>query len=573
MILSRQEAVASLTPYDWVRGAIEASGDLVYEWDLVGNSILWAGHPTGIFGAVAIAALSTSDRFNKRIHPEDLPVRLKALSDHLSEGAPYDCEYRVRTGSGSYSWVNDRGQARFSAAGTPERLIGSLRLITARKQNEVRLERLANFDELTGHLNKIRLRDALEHALASCHRFNLTGGLLVVGLDKLAMINNAFGYQAGDAALIAVGQRLDRCLRTTDIVGRIDADRFGIVIGQSSADQLARAAERILQAMREQPIETPDGKIDVTVSIGGILVPQSSSTSYDAIAKAETALKEAKVAGRDCFVLYQTSDHQDRLHRRSLDIGAQVQQAIRDDRLLFAFQPVVKGCNRQAAFYECLLRMRGEGDEPGKDLIPASAFVPVMEQLGLVRRMDRHVLDLAVRELHESRDVTLAINISGITATDQAWLRALIALLKGKPEIASRLIVEITETTALHDIDESARFVTAVRDLGCRVAVDDFGAGFTSFRHLKALAVDIVKLDGSFVRNLAENVNNQLFIRNMLGVADAFNLETVAECVETESEVAFLLGEGVQYLQGYYFGRPDTQRPWLKKSQRVVGVA
>jgi len=139
----------------------------------------------------------------------------------------------------------------------------------------------------------------------------------------------------------------------------------------------------------------------------------------------------------------------------------------------------------------------------------------------------------------------------------------MLAMLRGKPEIAGRLIVEITETAALHDIEESARFVTALRDIGCRVAVDDFGAGFTSFRHLRALTADIVKIDGSFVRNLSDNVDNQLFIRNLLGLADAFGLETVAECVETADDAAFLVGEGVQYLQGYYFGRPSLERPWL----------
>jgi len=154
-------------------------------------------------------------------------------------------------------------------------------------------------------------------------------------------------------------------------------------------------------------------------------------------------------------------------------------------------------------------------------------------------------------------------------ATDQAWLRTLTALFKGRPEIAHRLIIEITETTALYDIEESARFVSAVRDLGCRVAVDDFGAGFTSFRQLRALSADIVKLDGSFVRNLAENVDNQLFIRNMLGVAEAFNLETVAEGVETRDEAAFLVGEGVRYLQGYHFGRPEFDRPWLKDASHL----
>jgi EAL domain-containing protein (putative c-di-GMP-specific phosphodiesterase class I) len=186
----------------------------------------------------------------------------------------------------------------------------------------------------------------------------------------------------------------------------------------------------------------------------------------------------------------------------------------------------------------------------------------VVEELGMTRFMDRHVLDMAINELRANPEVELAMNISGLTATDQAWLRALNSAVKATPEVAPRLVVEITETAALHDIEETARFVNAVRDLGCRVAIDDFGAGFTSFRHLKALTVDMVKIDGSFVRDLAVNVDNQLFIRNLMGLAETFGLKTCAEFVENGEDAAFLVKAGVDYLQGYYFGRPDFNRHW-----------
>ena len=135
------------------------------------------------------------------------------------------------------------------------------------------------------------------------------------------------------------------------------------------------------------------------------------------------------------------------------------------------------------------------------------------------------------------------------------------------------LIVEITETVALNDIEETARFVTAVRDLGCRIALDDFGAGYSSFRNLKALAVDCVKIDGSFVRGLTSNVDNQLFIRTLLGLADGFGLETVAECVETAEEANHLVRRGVRFLQGYYFGRPTVERPWLQAPSEIKAVS
>jgi EAL domain-containing protein (putative c-di-GMP-specific phosphodiesterase class I) len=196
----------------------------------------------------------------------------------------------------------------------------------------------------------------------------------------------------------------------------------------------------------------------------------------------------------------------------------------------------------------------------------------VVEQLGLVRQMDRHVLELAAAELAIHPKVELAVNLSGLTAADPTWFRALKLLLQDRPEMARRLIFEITETTALQDVEETARFIQQLKELGCRLSMDDFGAGYTSFRHLQALNFDIVKIDGSFIRSLRDNPEHQLFVRNLLGMADAFGLKTVAECVETGEDAGFLANEGVHYLQGYYFGRPSLERPWLQTESLPVAT-
>jgi EAL domain-containing protein (putative c-di-GMP-specific phosphodiesterase class I) len=316
--------------------------------------------------------------------------------------------------------------------------------------------------------------------------------------------------------------------------------------------------DRIIDGIREEPVEIDGQSIPVSVSIGCVLFPGLVNTAYDVMAKAELSLNYAKRNGRSCFNTYRVSEQQGLVHRHAMDIGAQVQNAMRDHRLLFMYQPIVAADTHEVVKYEALLRMR---DDKG-DIVPAGAFIPVIEQLGMARALDRYVLDMAVDELREASDTTLAINISGLTASDQSWLRALISAVRSTPHIAPRLVVEITETAALHDIEESARFVNVVRDLGCKVAIDDFGAGFTSFRHLKALTVDMVKIDGSFVLNLSRNVDNQLFVRNLMGLATTFGLETVAEFVENAEDADFLLKAGVGLLQGYYFGRPSLKRMW-----------
>jgi EAL domain-containing protein (putative c-di-GMP-specific phosphodiesterase class I) len=186
----------------------------------------------------------------------------------------------------------------------------------------------------------------------------------------------------------------------------------------------------------------------------------------------------------------------------------------------------------------------------------------VVEDLGMIRPIDRLVLDLAIEEVTRYPEARLTFNVSGLTTADRSWLRAAVVKLRGKPDLARRLVVEITETAGLEDVDACSHFVSTLRDLGCQVALDDFGAGYTSFRHLKQLAVNMVKIDGAFIRNIDQNPDNLVFVRTLIDLARNFNLQTVAECIETPEETELLRKEGVDFLQGYAFGKPTLVAPW-----------
>src|SRR5580692_11135743 len=207
---------------------------------------------------------------------------------------------------------------------------------------------------------------------------------------------------------------------------------------------------------------------------------------------------------------------------RSAAICTAVQTALRQNRLLFAFQPVVCAATGETDYFECLLRMR----DLGGTIIAGGEFITPIEQLGLIGFIDDYVLELTVRELARHPGVRLGLNISGLTACIGPWLQSLISALQYRPDVARRLVVEITETAALSDLEESARFVDALRHAGCRVALDDFGAGHTSLRHLQSLAVDTVKIDGSFVRNLGDSSENRIFLRHLVGLTKGFGLST-----------------------------------------------
>jgi diguanylate cyclase (GGDEF)-like protein len=549
-----------------LRATLTAAGDVAYEWDLVSDGITWLGSVEAMLGLGEARAIVSGRTLAARLNPDDLLLRQQRLNAHWRRGATFDCEYRVRVENGGFAWVHDRGTAMFDEAGRPVRMNGVWRLITSRKAQEIRVEQAANYDELTGHFNKKRLREALDHVLSSSLRCGSAGAYLAIGIDKLTVVKETLGAEVAEAVIVAISQRLDRSLRVSDVIGRVGGDLFGIVLSNCAEEHIAAAAEKILSAVSHVPVMTTAGPVYVTVSVGSATFPEQAKTSYEVMTRAEAALAEAKEAGRNCFVPSRLSEEQRDQHRLGLALGERVQRALSEDRLVFAYQPVVDSRTGKVDYYECLLRMVAEDGR----IIAAGEFMPIIEQLGFIRTIDRYVLERAVREVAAHPGICLGFNISGLTATDYAWLRAITSMLKGKPEIARRLVVEITETAALHDIEESARFVGALRELGCRVALDDFGAGFTSLRHLQALAVDTVKLDGSFVRNLAQNYDNQMFVRHLLGLANGLGLDTVAESVETAREAAILRREGVGYMQGYHFAKPTIERPWSESDSDYV---
>ena len=244
--------------------------------------------------------------------------------------------------------------------------------------------------------------------------------------------------------------------------------------------------------------------------------------------------------------------------RRGAAVEAAVREAVYQDRLLFAFQPVVCAVTGKVDYFECLLRMRdGQGN-----IVAAAEFIPTIEELGLIGLIDRYVVKKTVRELAADPEVRLGLNVSGLTVGDRGWLRSLVSLLRRRSDLAPRLVVEITETAALTDIAESARFVDTLRRAGCRVALDDFGAGHTSLRHLQILPVEIIKIDGSLIRQLTSRSQNRVFLRHLLRLAKSFGLTTVAECVEVAEEAAMLRADGIGYLQGHLVGRPTIERTW-----------
>lgn len=543
-----------------LRLALAASGDLVYDWTPGDGEITWSSDPSKALGIGREIDFGSAARFHALIDSEAAEARSRIAQEAPLDGKPFRLEYPMQTSSDPL-WVEDCGVCVPGRDGGVGRIVGVLRNITERKLREAHYSWAASYDELTGHLNRMRLRDSLAQILELTPVADRrASAYFVVAIDDLAVINETYGFDMADEVIVAIGRRLAETAGPGCAIGRTAGNKFGILVEGCKPTDMSIRAGQFRDVARSKVIPTRKGAVSVSVSVGAVSLPHDARNSQEAMSRAEEALDRAKVYGRDNYASYAHSPQRDSLRKRAVLIGDQIVTALDENRVVLAYQPIVDAATGEVAMHECLARIvRPEGQ-----VIAAGDFIAVAEQLGLVRRLDRRVLELTVDALKRSRGSCFTLNVSGMTASDRPSLEAFVSYIEAHKEVAPRLIVELTETAALIDIEESMRFVSRIRTLGARVAIDDFGAGYTSFRNLQSLKVDMVKVDGTFVKDLADSRDNQIFVSTLVNLAKNFNLMTVAEWVGSERESEILRGFGVDYFQGIHYGAPCIAEPWSK---------
>jgi len=347
-------------------------------------------------------------------------------------------------------------------------------------------------------------------------------------------------------------------VRSTDTVIRFAPDAWLICLDDCD-DRLLQWVKYTIQSLinrlQAQLTNPLDGAL--TFVQGAFLQPNTASQAMKAfeneIQSAKSSLRRLKRIRSTALGSISTT------HDSQTDVVPLVHHAILDNRLFLAFQPIVETGSRQLHHYECLARILDERGE----ILPAAHFISSCEKTGLIHLIDQKVQQLAIEELMTDRQLRLAINVSAVTASDTAWLGALKAQMAARPDLRGRLTLELTETSVFQDIDESIRFITQLRDLGCQVSIDDFGAGYMSLMHLKSDLVQQVKIDAQFVKNLKPESNNIHFIRAIIALTRPQGIKCVAEGVEDVETASILSQESVDYLQGYLIGKPSPFRKWL----------
>lgn len=535
------------------RRLLSSIGEVVYTWDIASDALVWGPNAKEVLGGVPEPAMTQGLAFAGLVEPGSGRSRYDAIFSSSGHDQGDGVVYRTRYAAdlaGRKMWIEDAGRWFAGLDGRPACARGVLRLERSVKPDEL--------NRATGELcDRSSLVERVEMTLAEHLPAERVVVVLIAAIDELTRLNDDFGHEATDAIIGVVQERLRAVMRRRDHLVRYSGNRFAILLTGCPQNQVESAARRFTKAVAHSAIETAHGIALARLRIGAAIAPDLSSHAGTLVAAAENALAHAKAGAVDAAVIARRGD----IREHGVDKAGLDQQAVaalNERRVQLALQPVVRAIGRELAFQEALLRV-GRGSD-GLFFAPAE-LVPMLERRGLVRLFDHRVMELAVDLMNADQNLVLSLNVSPQSLTDPEWLEAFIAFTNGSRGLGSRLIVEITETATIDDPQRIARLLGAIKAQGARIAIDDFGAGHTSLRHLREFPIDILKLDGAFTQNLRRSTDDRFYVRTLIDLARHLEVETVAEWVDDEVQARMLADWGVTYLQGHLLGKAELWPP------------
>jgi diguanylate cyclase (GGDEF)-like protein/PAS domain S-box-containing protein/excisionase family DNA binding protein len=536
------------------RDLVETSHDLIWATDAQGRFTYLNAAAQDIFG-LAPKDLIGRCFFNFETGPSHISNR-RFLAVLKRDGEVKNYVTHLATATGEDRWIGINARVTYDEAGELLGIRGTARDITEQHLATRRIEHLAMHDSLTDLPNRHSLQRRIEAAMQA----GSIGALLFLDIDHFKYVNDNFGHRAGDQLIIGVGSVLrDLTRERGGELYRLGGDEFAIHLPEGLRKEAIDAAEAALDAVGHYRFHAGEGKAvsNLSASIGIALYPFHGSDLPTLLSNVDIAMYQAKDLGRNRYMLFdQTSDNLRSTHKR-IHWAKKLRDALDEDRLVLYSQPVVRLRDQKPVHHEILVRML---DDDGKH-IPPGQFIELAESLGLVQEIDMQVVEKLLRYLRESgqagRKLRYFVNLSRVSISDQRWIRRFVKLLRGSGIDPSQLVFEITETAAMSEIDVTLTFIRQLKDMGCRFALDDFGAGFSSFYYLRRFEVDYLKIDGSFIRDLACDEGSRIFVKALNDVARELKKQVIAEWVETAEVARILDGMGTQFGQGYLFQRPQ----------------
>ncbi len=497
-----------------------------------------------------------TDQFSLQelLHPDDRDLFAATMRHAVKQGADFQVDYRVVWPDGSTHWVANRGQVHRNDEGHAQRVVGVAMDITDRKQAEQRIAHMAHHDALTGLPNRVLLRDRIGQAIAHAHRNGSQLAVLFIDLDRFKTINDSLGHQLGDRLLQSVASRVLVCVREGDTVARVGGDEFVIVIpGLKSSADAAAVATKILEVLGTA-FHLNGVDLHVAASIGISLYPADGADAETLMRNADTAMYHAKDSGRGNYQFF--TQHMNVAAQQRLTLENALRRALENREFELNFQPLYDLRDRTISGFEALIRW----NPPGRETVPPVQFIPTAEESGLIVPIGEWVLREALRQAKTwqvaGRPLMIAVNVSAKQLARANFVERLRRQIHETGIDPAMLELEVTESVIIEGAGDARKALDQIAALGVGIAIDDFGTGYSGLAYLKRLPIDTVKIDQSFVRDLTVDPDDAAIVTAIVAMAKSLGVDTVAEGVETEQQLAQLTALGCHRAQGYFLGRP-----------------
>ncbi|MBZ9723656.1 EAL domain-containing protein [Mesorhizobium sp. CO1-1-11] len=551
------------------RLALAASGTGIWHYDIATNKSYWDARTREIFGLVAVTDEVTADLWHSYLHPDDKDAAERAHRVPLGTDGVIAAQYRIIKRDGQIRHVESL--LRFiAAAGATGQVLGTVRDITEDKLREQELAFAARHDALTGLWNRAAFDRLLAHHIATA----VPLAVFYVDLDYFKALNDFAGHAAGDLALKSVAAGIGRCLPPSAHAARLGGDEFALMVPDCDAVQAEGLAGAILAAVRDADLGLAATSRRLAASIGITVVRDRATTVADALACADDACYAAKAAGRDRFALFSTDAVSGSAGLNAARLAADTVDAMDDGRLKLFGQQIHRLGRpwEESRHVEVLARLAGQGGR----LIPPGEFIPAAERFGVAARLDRWIIRTALSRhgaAMKSGAITLGFNLSAQTLSDPGLWDFVDRVIEETGTPHSGIGFEITETAAVTNFDAAEAFVRKARERRCRVSLDDFGAGMSSFEYLRRFPVDAIKIDGSFIEHVTESRFDREIVLAITSIARSLGCAVVGEKIERQDTVAMLADMGVEFGQGFLLHRPEPLERVVAQSARMAGAA
>ncbi len=532
-----------------------------WELDLRTDHLTWSDEVYRIFGLQPQEFKATYGAFLEAVHPDDRAAVDAAYSGSLREGRDtYEIEHRVvRKSNEEVRVVHEKCDHIRDESGKVVRSVGMVHDITERKRMEEEIRHLAHHDALTGLPNRRLFRDITVLELAQARRNRRKLAILFLDLDRFKEINDTLGHDAGDDLLKQTAGLFRETIRASDTVARIGGDEFNIILADiGRPEDVSDIAQKIIRRFRS-PFSISGNELNVTTSIGISVYPDDSTEIDTLLRYADIAMYHAKESGRNTFRFYNPAINVRSIERMRL--GNMLRRSIEMEELVVYYQPQIDIQNKRMICAEALVRWQ----HPEQGFLTPDRFLAQAEETGFITEIDEWALKTActqVRSWIESGlpHVCITVNLSARQFEKPDLVYRISSILKETSMEPGHLNLEVTETTAMSDVDRTASQLRQLREMGAHVSIDDFGTGYSSLNYLKKLPIERLKIDKSFIRDIAHDPDDRAIISAVTSMARKMGIRTVAEGVETEEQLSFLRSTECDEVQGFLFGRPVASR-------------